>query len=70
MERHIVAIGLLTEEEVSLLGDSFTRLWPVDDAPKFEELLEAIDEAERALAEKRGLAEARRPEVNAGPAQE
>jgi hypothetical protein len=64
VERHIVAIGLLTEEEVSLLGGSFTRLWPVDDAPKFEDLLEAIDEAERRLTEER------RHEMNVGPAQE
>jgi len=55
VERHIVAIGLLTEEEVSLLGDNFTRLWPIDGAPKFEELLVAIDEADRRLGEARRL---------------
>lgn len=49
MERRIVAIGLLTEQELSLLGATFTRLWPVDQAPAFEELLEAIDEADRTL---------------------
>jgi hypothetical protein len=62
VERHIVAIGLLTEEEVGLLGDRFTRLWPVDSAPKFDELLEAIDDADRRLAE------ARRHELKAGSA--
>jgi hypothetical protein len=64
VERHIVAIGLLTEQEVNLLGERFTRLWPVDNAPKFEELLEAIDDADRRLAE------ARRHEMKAGPTPE
>ena len=64
MERHIVAIGLLTEQEVNLLGERFTRLWPVDNAPKFEELLEAIDDADRRLAE------AWRHEMKAGPTPE
>ena len=49
MQRQIVAVALLTEEEVDLLGDTFTRLWPVDEAPQFDGLLAAIDEAERAL---------------------
>jgi hypothetical protein len=43
----IVAVGLLTERDVDLLGPSFQRLWPVEDVPCFGELLEAIDEAER-----------------------
>jgi hypothetical protein len=47
VDRHIVAVGLLTEQDLSLLGTTFTRLWPVDSAPKFDELLAAIDEAER-----------------------
>ena len=49
--RHIVAVGLLTEEDLDLLGRTFTRLWPVDNAPKFDELLAAIDEADRNIAE-------------------
>jgi len=49
---------------VNLLGERFTRLWPVDNAPKFEELLEAIDDADRRLAE------ARRHEMKAGPTPE
>jgi hypothetical protein len=43
----IVAVGLLTERDVDLLGPSFQRLWPVEDVPCFGELLEAIDQAER-----------------------
>lgn len=58
MQRQIVAVGLLTEQDLNLLGATFTRLWPVEDAPQFDELLEAIDAAERALqddgAETRG----------------
>jgi len=55
----IVAVGLLTQREVRLLGPAFDRAWPVEefyatdetgDAPAFAELLEAIDRADEALA--------------------
>ena len=46
-KERIVAVGLLTQHDLTLLGHSFTRLWPVEDARCFEGLLEAIDEAER-----------------------
>ncbi|HEX4762381.1 MAG TPA: hypothetical protein VFU87_06270 [Sphingomicrobium sp.] len=49
MEEHIVAIGLLTRRDLNLLGPTFTRVWPVEDSPGFDGLLEAIDEAEREL---------------------
>jgi hypothetical protein len=45
----IVAVALLTEEDLDRLGDAFTRLWPVEDAPCFVELLRAIDEADAEL---------------------
>ena len=45
----IVAIGLLTDDDLSRLGDAFTRLWPVEDSACFKELLAAIDEAEERL---------------------
>jgi hypothetical protein len=45
----IVAVGLLTRRDVQLLGTSFQRLWPVDETPAFEGLLEAIDAADREL---------------------
>ena len=48
-EERIVAIGLLTQREVELLGHGFARIWPLDETPCFDELLEAIDEAERQL---------------------
>jgi hypothetical protein len=45
----IIAVGLLTQRDVRLLGPTFERLWPVEDAPAFGELLRAIDEADREL---------------------
>ena len=45
----IVAVGLLTRNDVRLLGPSFERLWPVEEAPHFRGLLRAIDEADRRL---------------------
>ncbi len=44
-----MAVGLLTEQDLTLLGNSFTRLWPVEEKPCFEGLLDAIDQAERDL---------------------
>jgi len=52
MDERIVAVGLLTQQELSLLGPTFERAWPVEDAPSsFEELLRAIDQAEWELQE-------------------
>ena len=45
----IVAVGLLTQRELTVLGPTFDRAWPVEQAPRFTELLRAIDEAERRL---------------------
>ena len=49
MNVRIVAIGLLTQEDLKTLGSAFNRAWPVDEAPCFKGLLEAIDEADRRL---------------------
>jgi hypothetical protein len=50
MQERIVAVGLLTRQDLDLLGPTFERAWPVDDAPSsFERLLFAIDEADRRL---------------------
>jgi hypothetical protein len=49
MNDRIVAIGLLTKRDLRLLGPTFDRAWPVEDAAPFENLLRAIDDAERAL---------------------
>lgn len=49
MQERIVAVGLLTRRDLNLLGPTFDRAWPVEDAPAFNELLRAIDEADRRL---------------------
>lgn len=49
----IVAVGLLTQRDVNLLGPTFERLWPVEEAPCFSEMLRAIDEADRELGKRR-----------------
>lgn len=46
MHDKIVAIGLLTQRDLGLLGPAFDRAWPVDRAPRFEDLLRAIDQAD------------------------
>lgn len=53
----IVAIGLLTRRDLSVLGPAFSRVWPVEEAPSFNELLRAIDEADEELARKRNAGE-------------
>lgn len=59
MSARIVAIGLLTREDLMTLGSAFNRAWPVDEAPCFEGLLEAIDEADRRLWRERDELERR-----------
>jgi hypothetical protein len=49
MQERIVAVGLLTQQDLSLLGPTFDRVWPVEEAPNFAELLRAIDEADQNL---------------------
>ena len=49
MNERIVAVGLLTKRDLSVLGPAFDRVWPVEEAPSFNELLRAIDEADRKL---------------------
>ena len=49
-KERIVAVGLLTQREVELLGHGFSRLWPVDQTPCFQELLQAIDDADAELS--------------------
>jgi hypothetical protein len=48
----IVAVALLTKRDVALLGPTFDRLWPVEEAPGFSSLLRAIDEADAELAKR------------------
>jgi hypothetical protein len=51
MNDRIVAIGLLTERDLTVLGPTFDRAWPVEEALDFNQLLRAIDEADRDLEE-------------------
>lgn len=51
MTDRIVAIGLLTQRDLTVLGPTFERVWPVEEAPDFNQLLRAIDEADRELQE-------------------
>ena len=39
----IVAVGLLTQRDVDLLGTGFRRIFPVDDSPAFDDLLKCLD---------------------------
>ncbi|WP_340265916.1 hypothetical protein [Sphingobium mellinum] len=49
MERRedIVAIGLLTQEDIRRLGQNFSRLFPVPRDGAFDDLIRAIDDADR-----------------------
>jgi hypothetical protein len=49
MSERIVAVGLLTQRDLNVLGPTFDRIWPVEDAPHFNELLRAIDNADKKL---------------------
>jgi hypothetical protein len=55
----IVAVGLLTRHDLNVLGPTFDRAWPVEEAPSFSELLRAIDEADSKLQQ--GESSSRRP---------
>lgn len=50
----IVAVGLLTQTDLNLLGSGFRRAFRLDDSPCFEELLAAIDAADRPPARPSG----------------
>ena len=49
----IIAIGLLTQSDLDLLGDGFRRLFRLDEDLCFEELLAAIDVADLQSQEDR-----------------
>lgn len=51
MTERIIAVGLLTRRDLDLLGPTFDRIWPVEEAPHFIELLRSIDDADRKLQE-------------------
>lgn len=43
----IIAIGLLTQEDIRRLGQNFSRLFPVPRDGAFDDLIRAIDDADR-----------------------
>jgi hypothetical protein len=49
----IVAVGLLTGDDLEKLGSDFNRAYRIDETPCFGELLRAIDEAEREMRNNR-----------------
>lgn len=53
----ILAVGLLTANDLRALGPEFKRAYPVDETPCFGELLRAIDEADRRLRHDRMLSD-------------
>jgi hypothetical protein len=50
LPERIEAVALLTKTDLTLLGPTFDRAWPVEEAPAFRDLVRAINEAERKLA--------------------
>jgi hypothetical protein len=44
---------LLTRHELQLLGPAFDRVWAVEEAPAFNELLRAIDDADSRLQQQK-----------------
>ena len=48
VHNRIIAVGLLTQRDVDVLGANFRHLWPLEEAPCFTQLLAAIDEADAA----------------------
>jgi hypothetical protein len=54
MAERIAAVGLLTRRDLGALGPTFERIWPIEEAPHFSELLRAIDDADRKLERRSG----------------
>ena len=53
MRERVVAVGLLTQRELSSLGPALARAWPVHEAACFNELLNAVDQAHRETGRER-----------------
>jgi hypothetical protein len=61
LKEPIIAVGLLTRSDLSLLGASFDRLWPVEETPCFSGLVAAIDDADREYWRQQGELSRERP---------
>lgn len=49
MRKKIVAVGLLTNDDLDRLGANFRRVWKINEVPCFAGLLSAIDDADRQI---------------------
>lgn len=45
----VVAVGLLTERDLAILGEGFRRVYRIEEGHDFHALLAEIDRADRAL---------------------
>ncbi|WP_066778221.1 MULTISPECIES: hypothetical protein [unclassified Sphingomonas] len=45
-DNRIVAVGLLTQKDLEVLGTGFTRAFPVEDISGFEDVLARLDQIE------------------------
>ena len=43
----VVAVGLLTQRDIEVLGTGFRRLFPIEDTPSFDDLLRQLDQLPR-----------------------
>ena len=48
-ENEIVAIALLTREDVAMLGSALKKVFLIEATPRFDELTRWLDEAERTV---------------------
>ena len=48
-EEKIVAVGLLTQRDLEVLGSNFQRLFPIDETHQFDDLVQALDAIEGPL---------------------
>lgn len=51
--QRIVAVGLLTAQDLSVLGQGFQRIYRLDEGHDFRELLARIDAAEQDCGSQR-----------------
>lgn len=47
-DEEFVAVGLLTQRDLDLLGSGFCRIYPLADTTDFSALLARIDEVDKA----------------------
>ena len=45
----IIAVGFLTERDLTILGQGFKRAYPIEDHHDFDDMLRAIDAADRHI---------------------